>query len=182
MKTFLIQTAAILVFGILCEGNVSAQQSKNVTVNDTYFKNAVGLRFGTTTGITYKHRFTEENALELILGTHAHAVGITGLYERYVLTNVEGLNLYFGGGAHISRGYYSTWGYNYNPKYDQYYYYEKNYHYGPIVGLDAIGGIEYRLSKAPVAFNLDLKPFAEFYRGYKPNYRWDPGLGVKFTF
>lgn len=185
MKSYIIKAISLISLGLIFSGNANAQQKKvqqKNNLSEGNYINAVGIRFGTTTGLTFKHRFTPENAVELILGTHPHAFGITGLYERYVLTNVEGLNLYFGGGAHISRGYRSTWGYTYNESKNQYYYYERNYNYGPIVGVDAIGGIEYRLQNVPVAFSFDLKPYAEFYRAYRPAYRWDPGLGIKFTF
>jgi hypothetical protein len=173
---------ALLILSFMLSTNAKAQYNKESASLNNEFRNAVGVRFGVTSGITYKHKFSAYNAMELIAGTYPHAIGITGLYERYILTNVEGLAVYLGAGAHIARGYYSTWGYAYNQDKDQYYYYSRNYHFGPIIGIDAIGGAEYKFRNTPVALSLDFKPYAEFYRGFGPYSRLDPGLGIKFTF
>lgn len=163
---------------------MNAQYNKQpaAAVIQTDYKDAFGIRFGSTSGITYKHKFNSYNAMEVLLGTYPHAIGVTGLYERYLPTSINGLSLYLGAGAHVARGYYSYWGYTYNPDNDQYYYYTRSFHYGPVIGIDAIGGAEYKFKDVPVALSLDLKPYAEFYRGKGPYKRLDPGLGVKFTF
>jgi hypothetical protein len=177
-----VKALILLAFALGIGNNLNAQYQKQGATTDPDFKNAFGIRFGPTSGITYKHKFSSYNAMEIILGTYPHAIGVTGLYERYFLTNVDGLNFYLGAGAHIARGYYSSWGYSYNPDKDQYYYYTRSYHYGPVLGIDAIGGAEYKFQNVPVALSLDFKPYAEFYRGNGPYTRLDPGLGVKFTF
>jgi hypothetical protein len=180
MKAMLC-TRTVFLFALGCilsTAKLSAQQ--NTTTESGDYDNAVGIRFGGMSGITFKHKFSRANAMEFILGTYPHTFGITGLYERYVPTTVDGLNLYFGGGAHVARSYYKTRTMYYSERDDRYYYYRTEY--GPILGLDAIGGLEYKFPKAPVALSLDAKPYAEFYRGYGPYFSLDPGLGVKFTF
>ncbi|MGZ3900380.1 MAG: hypothetical protein ACXVNQ_08265 [Bacteroidia bacterium] len=176
IKAIGISTVALFL------SNTELKAQKINTPQQQDYTDAVGLRFGGTTGLSVKHKFNSYNAIEIIAGTYPHAIGITGLYERYVLTNVDGLNFYFGAGGHIARGYFSSWGYDYNPDKDQYYYYSGNYYYGPIIGIDAIGGAEYKFRDTPVALSFDLKPYAEFYRGSGPHCRLDPGLGVRFTF
>lgn len=177
------KSIALLAFAVSLSHNAIGQKEKFQFAPSGYdFTDAFGIRFGSTSGITYKHKFSSYDAMEVILGTFPSAVGVTGLYERYFLTNVSGLSFYLGVGAHIARGYYSTWGYTYNPDNDQYYYYSRNYHFGPIIGIDAVGGAEYKFPSAPVALSLDFKPYAEFYHGKGPYTRLDPGLGVKFTF
>ncbi|MBA3663274.1 MAG: hypothetical protein H0W61_03575 [Bacteroidetes bacterium] len=173
-----IQHILLLAFTLLLTPSVNSQKS----LQPGDYKNAAGIRFGGTTGVSFKHKFNPYNAMEIIAGTYPHAVGITGLYERNFLTNVDGLLFYLGAGAHISRAYYSTWSYTYNGDKDQYYYDSRNYHYRAVVGIDAIGGAEYKLNDSPVAFSLDFKPYGEFYSGYKTRWRLDPGLGIKFTF
>jgi hypothetical protein len=179
MKTTLIKSALIL--GLICflnPGNLAAQENQTMESND--YSNAIGLRLGGTSGLTYKHRFVSNNAVEVILGTYPYSYGLTGLYERYAPTTVSGLNLYFGGGAHISRAYYKSWGY-YTTDDNRYYYY-KTYNYGPIFGFDLIGGIEYKIPKVPLAVSVDLKPYLDFFQ-YSHSYVYlDPSLGIKFTF
>jgi hypothetical protein len=180
MKTISI-TKAVFLFALgyfLTTTKLSAQENRTTGSSD--YENAIGIRFGGTSGVAFKHKFTSNNAMELILGTYPHTFGITGLYERNFSTTVEGFNLYLGGGAHIARSYYKTRVYYYSERDDRYYYYRAEY--GPIIGIDAIGGMEYKFQGAPVALSLDVKPYAEFYRGYGPYFSLDPGLGVKFTF
>jgi len=179
MKTTLIKT--VFTIGLSCFlsfENVNAQENK--TIENNKYSNAIGIRIGGTSGLTYKHRFDQKNAVEVILGTYPYSYGLTGLYERYMPTTVEGLNLYAGAGAHISRAYYRTWGY-YTSDDNRYYYY-RTYNYGPIIGIDAIGGIEYKIPKAPIAVSFDLKPYIDFFRDYRSYVYLDPGLGIKFTF
>jgi hypothetical protein len=186
MKTTIIRKAmlAVSLGCFFTIGQIKAQDSKpreNKTMEGSAYTNAIGIRFGGTTGFTYKHRFDSHNTMELILGTHPHAFGLTGLYEYYFPTTVEGLNLYLGAGGHISRAYYRASGYYYVAEDDRRYFY-KTYGYGPIVGIDGMAGIEYKIPRAPLAISLDMKPYAEFYRNFGPFFNLDPGLGIKFTF
>ncbi|MCE3229289.1 MAG: hypothetical protein K0S32_3840 [Bacteroidetes bacterium] len=180
MKTISF-TKAVFLFALgifLTTNKLSAQENR--TTASTDYDNAIGIRFGGTSGITFKHKFSPQNSMELILGTYPHTFGITGLYERYFPTTVDGFNLYAGAGAHIARSYYRTRVFYYDYNDDRYYSYRAEY--GPIIGLDAIGGMEYKFERAPVALSMDVKPNMEFYRGFGPYLRLDPGLGVKFTF
>lgn len=140
------------------------------------YKNAFGLRGGGTSGLTFKHRFSENHALELILDTRP---GITGLYEKYNSTGTAGLSWYFGGGAHFAtyrqRDYFVIY------RNDRYYYYH-TYRYGPVAGIDLIAGLEYKIPAAPVAFSLDVKPNIETDGGDYLFMSLDPGLGIKIAF
>lgn len=184
MKTTIItKTALIVALGWFLNTNKTLAQNaidNNPTVVSNDFSNALGVRFGATSGLTFKHKFNTYNSMELILGGGGHHYGLTGLYERNVLTGVNGLGIYFGAGGHIGGGYYRTWGY-YDPYYDRVYY-RDNYYYGPVIGVDAIAGIEYKIPKAPLALSLDMKPYVEFNRWNGTYFNLDPGLGIKFTF
>jgi hypothetical protein len=169
---------ALFLVSVFLTGFFNTQAQKRYESDSYEYKNAVGLRIGSTSGLTYKHRFDDRNALELILGTFPYSYGLTGLYERYIPTKTEGLYLYAGGGMHFGRSYKRAWGYYYNERYYQNRYYVD----GPVVGIDLIGGIEYKIPSVPLSLSFDLKPYAEFFRGYGPYYNLDPGLGVKFSF
>lgn len=178
MKTSFYKTISVIALSLICTRHYA--QVKN-TPEKPDFNNAIGLRFGSTTGLTYKHNFSAYNAMELIAGTQRHALSFTALYERNFLTNIEGLKLYAGGGAHIARPYYKTWGYSYNDSKDQFYY-ENDYRYANIIGLDIIGGFEYKFQSAPIAISFDFKPYMEFYKQSGPRYKLDPGAAIKYTF
>jgi hypothetical protein len=162
---------------------INSQENKlnaNPFSENLNYINAVGLRLGGTSGITYNHKFKEKNSIKFIMGMFPSSYGLTILYERFIPTKAKGLNLYFGAGGHVSGAYYSTW-YYYNMNINRYSYI-RTYGYSPIIGFDIIGGIEYKIPKIPLALSFDLKPFIEFFNGYGPFFNPDPSIGAKFTF
>lgn len=184
MKKIISRTLVLgLVSLALLTAKVNAQESVPLTKSTTnaYYKNAIGLRAGETSGLTYKHRTQKGDAVEIILGTFPYAFSLTGLYEKYMPTGLNGLQWYFGGGGHVTSQLINTYGYYvYNEK-GRYYYY-RTYSYGPAVGIDGIIGIEYKIPRAPFAFSFDLKPNLEVVPGSAVYSSLDPGLGVKVTF
>jgi len=158
--------------------SATAQQEVKPSLGSDY-KNAVGLRFGETSGFTYKHMFNNGNAFEGILSAFPYTLGVTGLYEKHFNTGVQGLRWYVGGGGHMNIG---------GPVSRTYYYYgDGRYRYvyrsgGFAFGVDAIGGAEYKFKKIPLAISSDLKPFIEWNDYGNIYYTIDPSLGVKFTF
>ncbi len=146
---------------------------------DYDYRNAIGVRIGQTAGITIKH-FTDHNhAIEGIIGISPNAVGLTGLYEKYVqVGDIEGLNWYFGGGAHISVGtgrLYTVY------REGRYFSYRSRYP-GVGLGIDGILGAEYKIPSIPFALSFDIKPFLEVNSSGVLFTAFDPGLGLKFTF
>lgn len=167
-----------LVSLVLWANPINAQQSEN---KNPYYTNAFGLRAGETSGITYKHITPGNNALEIIGGVSPFAFSITGLFERYVPSGVNGLRFYFGGGGHLANSY--DYGYvRYRDEFGRNYYYYRTYYNGPGFGVDGIAGIEYKIRRVPLAFSFDLKPNLEFIPGYAAYGSIDPGLGIKLAF
>lgn len=144
------------------------------------YKTAIGLRGGETSGLTIKQKIGGTTAIEGIIGFQGHGLSLTALFEKYQGTGVEGLNWYYGGGAHATffRYYYSRRHY----WRDEYYYSRYYYNGGFGIGIDGVLGIEYKIPKAPIALSVDLKPYVEINnRGYL----WtslDPGIGIKVAF
>jgi len=142
----------------------------------TTYRNAIGIRAGGTSGITFKHFLNSSDAIEGILGLWPNAIGITVLYERNVgIQGAPGLHFYYGGGAHFNAATGDYYAYR-----DDYWYHYR--HDGIGVGIDGIMGIEYKIPPIPMAISLDLKPFIEasnygtFYAGF------DPSIGIKVAF
>lgn len=136
------------------------------------YNTGIGARLGPYLGLTIKHNFDQNSALEAIVEARYRGMFITGLYEYHIpLEAVDGLRLYVGGGAHI--GYWSRA--------------VGNTIYGSVergafVGIDGILGLEYTFDSAPINISLDYKPAYNFaYRNY--GWGYDNGaLSIRYVF
>jgi hypothetical protein len=105
------------------------------------YKTGLGLRAGSSWGLTLKHFVDKKAAFEGILYGHHYGFNITGLYEVHNQAfDVENLKWYYGFGAHIGS-------YNYDK--------ENNF----VMGIDGILGIEYSFTEAPINIGLDWNPY-----------------------
>lgn len=178
-----MKTIKYIVVTVLLTWSVTtnAQQSYTKAFSTDYsFTNAVGLRIGQTSGLTFKHFFSSGNATEAILSASPYSLGITGLYERYINTEAKGLSWYYGAGGHLGVGLFQT---TYYPPYyseDRYKARYGNYP-GVAVGIDGILGLEYKFPKIPIAMSLDVKPFMEVNSTPNIFLAIDPGFGIKYT-
>lgn len=168
---------ALLVM-IISTGAIAQGQAKP-SINSYTYKNAVGLRAGETSGITYKHMFDNSTAFEGILSVWPYTLGITGLYEKNINMGEPGLNFYFGGGGHMNLG---------GARYRTYYLYgRREYVYvrrsGDIaLGIDGVVGLEYKFKPIPLAISADIKPYLEISTyGYRYT-TLDPSIGLKLAF
>lgn len=156
------------------------QENKTQVENKPEYKNAVGIRAGRTSGITFKHFMNSGNAFEMILGVWPNAVGLTALYEKHTATGLAGLKFYYGGGGHFTaetgRYYYRT----YNNRTRSY-----EYRYGRDgigIGIDGIVGLDYKIGMIPLALSIDLKPFLEVSNYGDVYTALDAGIGIKLAF
>lgn len=116
--------------------------SMNIASSQDNYLNAIGLRGGNPTGVTYKHFIGRYAVIEGIAGINfsfsdAKKLGfaVTGLYE-YHFYITEGLNVFAGGGLSLGGG-------------------KKLF----ILNAEVIGGVEYTISNFPINISLDYKPF-----------------------
>lgn len=155
MKKIFLLFAVIFAFSL---SQVSAQD----------YKNAIGGRFGSANGVSFKTGLNKGAMLELVgnFRSHEHSswFRITGLYEKYnPINGAQGLNWYYGGGASI--GSYKVKGYD-----GDFY-----------LAANGVLGLDYKFNGAPINISLDwvpaleLTPSTGFWGG-------DVGLGVRFTF
>jgi hypothetical protein len=166
-----VKAGIVLGFLLFSFGVSDAQNSP---VFRTPYTTALGIRVGGTSGATIKHFFRPATAVEGILGTFGNGFSITALMEKNARAfDVEGLNWYYGGGAHIAfyngNRYYNVYGREIS---------RDNHDVG--LGINGIIGLEYSLpDNIPVAFSLDLKPFIEI-SGGDVGVAPDLALGIKF--
>jgi len=132
------------------------------------YKNAIGGRFGSANGISFKTGLSKGAMLELIgnfrSNSGADYFNLTGLYEVYKPINgAAGLNFFYGGGASI--GSYRV----------------KGFDSDVYLSANGVLGLDYKFSALPINLSIDwipalrLAPDTGFYGG-------DVGLGVRFTF
>lgn len=148
------------------------------------YEQRVGIRMGYTSGISGKIIKDRKVALEGILGFRQGGMQVYGLVEvqkPLIFDGIHDLQLYFGGGAHIGfiNGVERYKSYN-SPS--GYYYYEERVT-GPVIGLDAIFGVEYTFLKVPITLAVDFKPFLEIqsFTKLKANF-YDFSINIKYTF
>lgn len=154
-----------------------------IGVKSQEYRNAIGGRAGINSGITYQHHIDDFRGYKGMLSYRDGGLQLTALIESYrpLYFNFSDKFYYYTGmGAHIG---YTTM----KPKRrlfaNPFNYSGKEGHFAPIIGLDAIIGIEFRLSRAPLAFALDAKPFFDLFG--QNMFRlslFDIGLSMKVIF
>jgi len=137
------------------------------------YRNAIGIRGGFSSGITFKHLKSNNRGFEGILSWHPSGFTITGLYEvhKAAAFGTPRLNWYYGGGAHI--GFYND-----RPRYYRYYPDYPNRTF-VAMGADGIIGIEYNIREIPLNFSFDLIPRLNL---LYPAFWVDPGLSIRLYF
>ena len=135
--------------------------------------NSIGLRFGGTSGITFKHN----SSFEAILGFWGNGVSVTGLFEKSKQAFDEpGLNWYYGVGGHVAF-------FNDNAPGNDFGRGDRVYLANEMAfGVDGIFGLEYKIPEIPFALSLGFKPFLEIDTDGRFYGAPDPGFGIKFKF
>ncbi|MCB8998508.1 MAG: hypothetical protein H6540_00370 [Bacteroidales bacterium] len=132
------------------------------------YQNAVGLRFGLSNGVTFKHFITTNDAVEGILATRYGGFNLTGLFERHTTAfDTDGLYFYYGGGAHIGSFNNNAW------------FTDQSNH--TIIGIDGILGLEYVIPDFPLNVSLDWKPGLNLI-GYAGFWGDELALSVRYMF
>jgi len=133
------------------------------------YKTGIGIRAGFSSGVTLKHFKSRKVALEGLLTTRWQGFDLTGLYEVHNKAfDVNNLNWYYGGGAHIGfyNGNYTEWG--------------RNGTTYTVIGIDGILGLEYTFDEIPINLGIDWKPTFNLigYTGI-----WSEGaLSIRYVF
>ena len=150
--------AAIFVF--MLGSQLAYSQSQETSDYTT----SAGLRLGYPFGATVKHFTNESAALEGILGFWYGGFNITGLYEYHQpLGSEPGLQWFVGGGAEFTS--WNHGGYS-----------------GGVFGLDAIIGLDYKISSAPLNLSVDWKPAYIISGGASGLYAGGGAISVRYTF
>lgn len=167
MKHFLLVIAFIFLSGIIYSQS---------------FERQLGVRLGPMSGITGKVVMNKKTAIQGTLGFRKGGVQLYTLLEVYKgldKNTTQNWFFYFGGGAHI--GYIN--GYNRIRRWSNTsgYYWEEERAVGPVIGLDAIVGVEYNIPLVPLTIFFEFKPMVELqnFDKIRPNF-WDTGIGIVY--
>lgn len=95
----------------------------------------IGSNYSTWYGVSGRMSF-DSGSFEMILTPANNRLTLTGLVEVHESLSVDGLSYFYGIGAHAG--------------------FESNA--VPIIGADAIAGLEYEISGSPFMVSLDFKP------------------------
>jgi hypothetical protein len=150
----------ILIAFCLCIATIVSAQE---------YKTGIGIRAGFSSGLTIKYFENHNVALEGLLTTRWQGFDITGLYEVHNQAfEVDHLNWYYGGGAHLGfyNGSNASWG--------------KNGTAYTVVGIDGILGLEYSFDDIPINIGIDWKPALNLI-GYTGLWS-EGGLSVRYIF
>ena len=120
-------------------------------------KHAIGVRFGSSSGITYRHTLSEDRAFEGILGFQSNSkykrTRLVGLYQ-YHKPLANDFSWYYGFGGSIGSFKYKSYrdgnGNQVDPNSEI------------SLSVDGVVGIEYHVPGAPLALSLDVKPYFDF--------------------
>lgn len=137
-------------------------------LNAQEYETAIGVRGGLSYGLTVKHFFVPQTALEGILTTRWGGLMITGLYEIQQDLDHPGFSWYYGFGAHA--GLFG--GYESNPWFDDNEYYS-------VLGVDGVIGLEYVFEDVPLNISLDWKPALNLF-GHSGFWGGDGALALRY--
>jgi hypothetical protein len=150
----LITTLFIAVFAL----TISAQE----------YNNAVGIRLGYDNGISGKHFFMPNNAVEGIMSFSPYTFKLTGLYQyQQAFLDVDHFDWYVGLGTHIGSITDRS---------------KQKGDHAFLFGADLIAGVEYVFPTAPFALSLDWKPSISFTNNYNDYWFYGFGISLKYTF
>jgi hypothetical protein len=133
--------------------------------------NAVGVRLGLGSGLTYQHFFTDQRVLEAIAYQRFGGVNLTVLMEGHQqFFDIRGLKWFYGAGGHV-------WIYNKSSVLQENFLRENSY----ALGVDGIIGMAFYLRSLPLQFSVDWKP--GFNLKGSSYIEWDSGgMSVRYRF
>lgn len=141
-----------------------------VSLNAQSYKNSLGLRFGGSSGISYKQFLNSNRAVEIIGSFPRSGLQLTGLYQIHKNLNPANLKFYYGVGGHVG-----IW-----DDRDRAVWFRDDQNFNQvIVGFDGILGLAYDFQEVPINLSLDWKPEVNL-ASYRGVWVGDIALSVRY--
>lgn len=161
----------LAVGGILMLGGLSNKATAQLDN-----RGAIGGRFGSAQGITYRHTLNANHALEAIMSIQSNSdfrrFRVVGLYETYKPL-VAGLNWYYGFGGSVG---------SYKEKDKIIDGQRRSFDSHLNLSVDAIVGIEFNIPQSPFQISLDVKPYFDFLNETSIKLLDPVGFSVRYKF
>lgn len=120
-------------------------------------QHAIGARFGSATGVTYRHTLSEDRAIEGIMSIQSNSRSnrfrVVGLYEFHKPLSGD-FSWYYGFGGSLGSFKYKAFTDGSGKRVDA----TSEF----AVSIDGIVGVEYNIPTTPLAVSLDVKPYLDF--------------------
>ena len=121
-------------------------------------QHAVGIRFGSASGINYRYTLAPDRAIEGIMSVQSNSTTnrfrLVGLYQYHKPLPLDNFSWYYGFGGSIGNYTYKAYTDNTGTRID------KNSELS--LSIDGVIGVEYNIPEAPIAIGLDIKPYFDF--------------------
>jgi hypothetical protein len=161
MRQIVIKTAIVALVMLTTAQLVSAQQQ--VANGSPKYKTAIGVKYAPFT-VTLKNFSKDKNRAFELLADFDNGFRLTGLMEYHGNLNAAGnVKWYVGFGAHTG-------------------YYTKNSDEGIMLGIDGVGGFDYKFLRAPINISVDWQPSFEFITPGTEFQAGRGGVAVRFAF
>ncbi|MCU0404821.1 MAG: hypothetical protein MUE99_09780 [Chitinophagaceae bacterium] len=161
MKNLFVKTLLLAVL-YLGATDLVFGQSGGKTEKPSY-KTALGVKYAPF-AITLKNFSRTKNRAFELLANFNDGFRLTGLYEYHGNLNAAGnVKWYVGFGGHTG-------------------YYKKDSDEGVMLGLDAVGGFDYKFKRAPINISIDWQPAFEFITPETEFQGGRGGIAVRFAF
>lgn len=148
------------------------------------YSQSAGIRFGSTTALSYKKFLVTEEAIEILISGRRDGLQLTTMYvfhEPMQLAFSPNFYAYYGAGGHF--GYEKR---NdmakvlIGPEGDSFAFEEETFF---VMGADFLIGVEYRWLAAPITISFDVKPYFDYIGMRKVDSRfWDSAISFKYIF
>lgn len=142
---------------------------------------AIGVRGGLSSGFEYRVFSGKLTSYKVLLSARNQGLQLTGMKEFHVPAfemDQEGFNLVYGIGVHAG---FESWNYYHKDNISQTRISERRS--GPVLGMDALAGIEYNVPDIPLVFGIEVKPYSNLFgKHFFQLQPFDFAFTVKYTF
>ena len=148
------------------------------------YEKSAGVRFGSTSGFTYKKFMTEDEAIEFIISGRMEGIQFTAMYlfhQPMEFSFNENFYVHYGLGGHVGYERYDDIAKSLSTEAGDAFIFEDKSFF--VMGVDANLGIEYRWLEVPITIGFDVKPIFNFIgmRHTRAKF-WDSGISFKYVF
>ncbi|MCL1943461.1 MAG: hypothetical protein FWF54_07965 [Candidatus Azobacteroides sp.] len=134
-----------------------------LSANAQLYKNSIGVALGSPTGFQYKTFISDQNAVDLTLGTNYRGFNLTGAYEwNFPIPDAANFQWYIGPAAAVG-------------------YWDHKDDNGFFLAVYGGGGVEYKFDDIPLVLSLDLFPVGISFVEHS-GYTFQSRLGIRYTF